>query len=889
MTILEKRPSISGGDANPVLEPDQFVYRVIHPVGDLNNDGFSDGFVYDEYGTSGIVLGSSSGYILQQIEVEIPTEAFSFGDSYLTIKGFTDLNGDGYRDFIIYERIYYEDQNSIAVFFGGDVLQEVTLSAFELTKLSIFANNNYANITFLDLDNDGAEEIVQVTGINTGFTFYADIYSYRWSDEENKFYTLQEQLLYEDIENLPVEITFVACDINGDGTEELITGAATTHVFEVDSETGLLAESYLQFSDIDAFPIGDINNDGRIDFLKQNRVGSDSLYLAYGPESLSEGLSDDVLVTKNLPNESSTWSIEIPYQGGYGNVIAGQGDDAIIMYDAYNDEESGRWFISDNGSGVDIQSEFALMKDVLLTDQVYETANAGDINGDGIEDFVLARRDADILEIFYGNNSINNSPDITIDLLQAEAEITPLNVTAGDFNGDGFSDLLVSASSGNRAYIYLGGSQISSIPDVTINPEDFVDSDYISAAYLSENIGDVNGDGIEDFMLSSALSQTEPGNYLNELYLFYGSASIPGTPSEVIDLAGILGTNEQIYIGYNSTTLGDINEDGYEDFAVTTDGLENENGTTGAVNIFFGNPDGEFDEVDLQVILPDSLSETDISYFGLNIASGGDVNGDDKNDIVILSSGAYDDADKTVAVVFGGADMDENIDHFTGINAEAVNAFDSDEGGQWSAYYTSGEIKILPDVNGDKNDDVLYIPVPPFGLPGMNPIIFSMENDYAAVLESPNSSAAFGGINYYYEHVSVGDFDNNGSLDVIMPLSADNNEAYRSSRVYMYSVTRETVSNEISKEIPLQFSLEQNYPNPFNPTSTITYNLPEAALVRLNVYNALGQKVATLVNKQKPAGIHTVQFNASELASGMYIYRIEAGHFIQTKKMMLIK
>ena len=94
---------------------------------------------------------------------------------------------------------------------------------------------------------------------------------------------------------------------------------------------------------------------------------------------------------------------------------------------------------------------------------------------------------------------------------------------------------------------------------------------------------------------------------------------------------------------------------------------------------------------------------------------------------------------------------------------------------------------------------------------------------------------------------------------------------------------------EIGLTAPDKFELSQNYPNPFNPSTTISYNLPEATNVKLIIFNILGQEVKTLINGFKEAGVHSVNFNASELNSGLYIYKIEAGSFTQTRKMTLIK
>jgi hypothetical protein len=95
---------------------------------------------------------------------------------------------------------------------------------------------------------------------------------------------------------------------------------------------------------------------------------------------------------------------------------------------------------------------------------------------------------------------------------------------------------------------------------------------------------------------------------------------------------------------------------------------------------------------------------------------------------------------------------------------------------------------------------------------------------------------------------------------------------------------------EVELSVPLTFGLSQNYPNPFNPTTTINFQIAEPVNVTLTIYNALGAEVAVLINNQfTTPGQHTAQFNASKLASGTYVYRLTAGSFVETRKMILMK
>ncbi len=104
-----------------------------------------------------------------------------------------------------------------------------------------------------------------------------------------------------------------------------------------------------------------------------------------------------------------------------------------------------------------------------------------------------------------------------------------------------------------------------------------------------------------------------------------------------------------------------------------------------------------------------------------------------------------------------------------------------------------------------------------------------------------------------------------------------------------YDISVPVQLSSVASALPTEFSLSPNYPNPFNPSTTIKYELPKASTVSLIVHDILGHEVAVLVNEKRDAGIHEVTFDAAGIASGMYFYRLQAGSFIETKKLLLLR
>jgi photosystem II stability/assembly factor-like uncharacterized protein len=130
-----------------------------------------------------------------------------------------------------------------------------------------------------------------------------------------------------------------------------------------------------------------------------------------------------------------------------------------------------------------------------------------------------------------------------------------------------------------------------------------------------------------------------------------------------------------------------------------------------------------------------------------------------------------------------------------------------------------------------------------------------------------------------FENASVEAFAVN---DTFMFAGTDYNGVWRRLRPGVVNVQTQT-------DIPQSYYLAQNYPNPFNPTTTIKYSIPHSSFASIKVYNDLGKEVAVLVDEEKPAGNFEVNFNAKNLSSGVYFYKLQAGSFVQAKKMILLK
>jgi hypothetical protein len=163
---------------------------------------------------------------------------------------------------------------------------------------------------------------------------------------------------------------------------------------------------------------------------------------------------------------------------------------------------------------------------------------------------------------------------------------------------------------------------------------------------------------------------------------------------------------------------------------------------------------------------------------------------------------------------------------------------------------------------------------------GINVFVSTSASGNAGIFKSNDNGISWEQINQGLPEQNAGDL-NFTQTDLIA--SVYNHGLYRRPLSEVISV------KIISTEIPYEFDLEQNYPNPFNPVTNLEFGISELGFVSLKVYDLLGKEVVTLVNEKLSPGEYKVEFDGSGLTSGVYFYRLTAGEFTETKRMMLVK
>jgi hypothetical protein len=213
----------------------------------------------------------------------------------------------------------------------------------------------------------------------------------------------------------------------------------------------------------------------------------------------------------------------------------------------------------------------------------------------------------------------------------------------------------------------------------------------------------------------------------------------------------------------------------------------------------------------------------------------------------------------------------------------------------------------IEDLNGFTNNDKYFFT---FSCGTQSAILDTNTNLTKAMMTLPSAGSLGGCVFVGYTYYTIGHlFESNWASRIFDPLINSIGEVMISDNFpigQLYGCVRKVANlwadpslklkydttvgvEKVEEEIPESFTLYQNYPNPFNPATTIKFALPVDSKVKINVYNSVGQLVETLVDKEMESGYHEVNFNASRLASGVYLYQLQAGEYVAVKKMLLLK
>ena len=684
-------------------------------AGDVNGDHYSDLIIgaqgydvaaaNDERGAAfiyfgnntGISSGSSPSQVLQGPDVANETGTWYFNNPDLfgaVVAGAGDVNGDGYSDVLVAASQYEEgtgdnaaddrDEGAVYVYHGsvsglaaspaivlqgnrdqvkfgysmgtagdvnGDGYSDIVVSA---PDYSIYAGNGgtvpqYGGAVFIFSGSaSGITGAVTNAGIN-GVTLYGNVPFQRFG-------------------------TSVRCagDVNGDGFADIIIGATT------------------------------YDNNRAADGTASGGITGNT-FIFYGRAGIMVGFinsANTILLNIQSPQSAADFGASVASAGdingdGFSDVIVGAGTydngaatNAGSVY-AYNGEAAGL-------SNTPVATRECNQVNAGLGISV---ASAGDINGDGLADVIAGAN-------LYDNGAVVNSGAVFIyhGLNNGGISITPTPLSpiagtagsnfgisvasAGDVNGDGYSDIIVGANlagTNGAAYIYNGSATgIVTTPATTLTGIDPGDNFGISVSCA----GDINWDGYSDVIIGANLYESTPAE-TNEgaAFVYYGSAS--GINTAIIHRLESNQANANF--GISVSQAGDVNQDGWSDVIVGADSYDNGEIDEGAAFVFHGSNYG----ININSATRMEGNQAD-AHFGISVAYAGDVNGDSYSD-VIAGSYLYDNLQTDAGAAFIYQGSSSGLNNVASTTLYGVNAYD----------HFGISVSSAGDVNGDGYDDVI--------------------------------------------------------------------------------------------------------------------------------------------------------------------------------------
>jgi hypothetical protein len=756
---------------------------------------------------------------------------------------------------------------------------------------------------------------------------------------------------------------------------------------------------------------GDVNGDGFSDVI----VGA----LLFDNGETDEGR---VFVYHGSATGLSTtpsWTAESNQAGAqFGNSVASAGDvngdgfsDVIVGAPEFDSPEAneGRVFVyHGSATGLSTTPSWTAESNQAGARFGWSVSSAGDVNGDGFSDVIVGAHRFDNTEldegrvfVYHGSaTGLSTTPNWTAESNQAGAQFGNSVASAGDVNGDGFSDVIVGArffDSGETdegaAFVYHGSATgLSTSANWTAESNQA----FANFGFSVSSAGDVNGDGFSDVIVGAPEFDSPEANE-GRAFVYHGSATGLSTSANWTAESN----QGNARFGWSVSWAGDVNGDGFSDVIVGAYLFDNGQTDEGRAFVYHGSASG-------LSTTPNWTAESNQAgaQFGVSVASAGDVNGDGFSDVIVgaplfdspqtnegrafvyhgsgtsfvtqtvNASGTYTFGTTGMSIAFTGVsgtgtckvvryDTPASNRAFAGASPTFVSKYRFVvESSGFS--FTNAELRInrtqLPFLGGIANASTVTVyrrPTPGSGAhptPGSGrfvalPSAFNSsfpdevratttafsefllgsndpDNPLPVELVWFRGEATPRGVQLTWQTATernnagfeVRRQTNSGEFATIASYRFDRtlqgkgttsspttygfvDAAVEAGKTYTYRLRSvdydgtihdyaQTVSVEVREPVQArvyEYALEQNYPNPFNPTTTIRYSLKELGKVSLRVYDVMGREVKVLVDGVQGAGEYSVVMDATGLSSGVYVYQLRVGGFVFTKKMMLVR
>ncbi len=443
-----------------------------------------------------------------------------------------------------------------------------------------------------------------------------------------------------------------AGDVNGDGYADVIVGSSSSstgkcYIFfggvSMNNAVDVTMSNIGNFGE-SVSDAGDVNGDGFDDVIvgawADNSLTGKS-YIFYGGSTMNN--TADVIMSED-PSNVFGWSVST------AGDVNGDGFSDVIVGAWANNSSTGKSYIYFGGTSMNNIADVTISGEISANKFGVSVSTAGDVNGDGFSDVIIGadgnNSSTGKSYIFFGSTSLSSTINASSANVKMSGEATNdlfgISVSiAGDVNGDGYSDVIVGAEGNNsstgKSYIFYGGSSMNNIADIAIsgkNSNDFF-------GHSVSNAGDMNSDGYSDFIIGAYWNDAN-GNKSGSAYLYTNSQTGVDIPDNLF-----LGINDNDNFGRSVSDVGDVNNDGYDDFIVGADGYLNERGRA---YIYFGGADMDYKA---DIIL---TGENTGDRFGFSVSGAGDVNNDGIDDVIVGAIGFNGSAGKAY-VYFGGLNM----------------------------------------------------------------------------------------------------------------------------------------------------------------------------------------------------------------------------------------